>query len=125
MADSYDELECIICLYKISDDQPYSMLNTKYEKAKYHIECLEQWINKSHNGILTQETITSYSIYHKNKLIETIKVITYDHTENDIDLTVPLLQSNKNNQLQSNQNNQLQINQNVKNNWCDYFCIIL
>ena len=112
MADSQDELECIICFYKISDDQPYSMLDTKYEKGKYHTECLERWINKSHNGILTQETITSYSIYHKNKVIETIGVTTDDHIENNIDLTMPLLQTN-------------QINQNVKNNWCDYFCVIL
>ncbi|QKF94203.1 zinc finger protein RING/FYVE/PHD-type protein [Fadolivirus algeromassiliense] len=74
MTESSEELGCEICFYKVDDDQPYCKIDNKRENGKYHIECLERWLQKSNNGLHTQDKIISYSVYHGTELIETIKV---------------------------------------------------
>lgn len=91
MTDSYNSLECIICFYNITPDQPYSMINNKYEKYKCHVECLERWINKSHNGLCTQNEIKSYSIYQQGNLIETVRVENHIPNNDNNNSTAPLL----------------------------------
>ena len=70
----YDQ-ECIICTHEIYIEQPYAMIDNQNEKGKYHVECLEQWVSKNNNGILTQDKIISYSIYQKNGVITTINIM--------------------------------------------------
>jgi len=71
LTDSPDGPMCGICFVKL-DDIPYAMINDDGEKGKYHIHCLDQWIQKSNRGILIEQKINSYSIYHEDKLIETV-----------------------------------------------------
>lgn len=73
MDECYDN-ECVICAYDILKDQPYGMINNQYEKGKYHVECLEKWVNVSRNGLLTQYEIKSYSIYQHENLIEILEL---------------------------------------------------
>ena len=51
------------------NDQPYSIIERCSEKGKFHVQCLEQWLQKSNNGIFTQDKIETYSIYQNNILI--------------------------------------------------------
>lgn len=68
------EEECVICFNKLEHDQPYCKIDNKRENGNYHVECLEQWLQKSNNGLYTRDKIISYSIYHNSELIESIKV---------------------------------------------------
>lgn len=74
MAHFTDEIECEICLDELSNDQPYAKIDNKSESGKYHVECLERWLRRCNNGLHTQDRIMSYSIYHCNQIIETVKV---------------------------------------------------
>jgi len=71
LTDSPDGPMCGICFIKL-DDVPYAMINDDGEKGKYHVHCLNQWIQKSNRGILIEQKVNSYSIYHEDKLIDTV-----------------------------------------------------
>jgi hypothetical protein len=71
-----EENECPICYHLLTADQPYAMIDNTGEKGMYHIECLEKWLEKSKNGLITNNLITSYSVYHEGELIETKMVTT-------------------------------------------------
>lgn len=91
-AESFGE-ECYICFIKIKDDTPYASIDNEKD-IKCHPECLEQWINKANKCLITDEKIQSYSIYHNNSLIETIKVNSDQHIfdinkEVVIDINIP------------------------------------
>jgi hypothetical protein len=75
ITDSPEGPECVICMKKLND-YPYAVINKKGESGIYHVECLEQWLNKSHNrGVLQEEETELYSIYHNDQLIESINTI--------------------------------------------------
>lgn len=63
---------CIICFYKIKKDMQYAMIDNVHEKGKYHIPCLENWLTKSQNGLLSQDKIKGYKVYFENEVIETV-----------------------------------------------------
>lgn len=71
LTDSPDGPACSICFVKL-DDVPYALINDEGEKGRYHVHCLEKWIQKGTRGIMLDKKINSYSIYHMDKLIETI-----------------------------------------------------
>lgn len=71
LTDSPDGPICSICFNKLNDT-PYAMINDTGETGKYHIQCLEQWIQKSNRGTLIDKKTDTYSIYHDDKLIEII-----------------------------------------------------
>lgn len=70
-SDSDDDVpSCIICYYKIREDQPYAIMKDDIEaNKKYHVECLERWLAQSKKGILTRNSVDSYSIYQSGQLI--------------------------------------------------------
>ena len=70
---------CLICHHVMNIDQPYSILNSPRETSKYHVECLEQWVDVSNIGILSQEPMKSYSIYHDHTLLETLLIKSGKH----------------------------------------------
>lgn len=70
---SPDGFECPICFMSLADS-PYAMIDNTAEKGRYHVECLELWLNKSRNGILTQDKVKSYTVYHQDIQIETVKL---------------------------------------------------
>lgn len=69
-----NKITCIICYLKISPDDPYAMIDNNHEIGKYHLSCLETWLTKSTNGLLSQDKIESYTIYHHNQKIDTCSV---------------------------------------------------
>ena len=71
--DKLDELTCPICFIELNNS-PYAMIDNTSEKGRYHVECIELWLNRSRNGILTQDKIKGYTIYHEDTKIESIKV---------------------------------------------------
>ena len=87
---SSHEPECLICSHPLCEDQPYAMINNNNEKGKYHIECLERWLETSNNGLLTQDKIMSYNIYHNNNLIEQKNIIS-----NNTDIIIENLSRNE------------------------------
>lgn len=106
-SDSDDErngiIKCPICFNKFTNSQPFAMIDNTSEKGKYCIECIEKWLDISHNGLLTQDKVLSYSIYHENTLIETIPVSTIikntdtDTSINFIDETIITFDDNEDN----------------------------
>lgn len=56
--------ECCICYNDIELNKEYAIINNDIEKGIYHVHCLENWIQTSNNGILTQDKITSYIIFN-------------------------------------------------------------
>lgn len=70
LTDSPDGPICSICYNKLSDS-PYAKIDDPGEVGKFHIQCLEQWMQKSDRGIIVDKKITSYSVYHEDQLIET------------------------------------------------------
>ena len=65
--------ECPICLTDLGD-APYAMIDNTAEKGRYHVECLELWLNRSRNGILTQDKVFGYTVYHEAVQIETVRL---------------------------------------------------
>ena len=118
----HNDKECIICFYIIADDQPYCMINNKNERAKLHVECLEQWINKSQNGLYTQDEIKSYSIYQMDRLIETIIIPqNYVNDTTNMNDNIPLLHIDKKRTKKAiNENDHVS-----RNSGCENCCIII
>ena len=76
LADESIEDDCLICLYKISQEDPYAKIDNDLESnKKYHIECLEKWFSLNKKGILTRDKINSYTLYHRNTPIQTVKLL--------------------------------------------------
>lgn len=100
LTDSPDGPTCSICFYKLNDT-PYAMINDPGETGKYHVQCLEQWIQKSNRGILIEKKIDSYSIYHEDKLIETIVnkklQVPFQNDQTNTNETTVLIPSNEDN----------------------------
>lgn len=69
-----DQEICAICLQKVQED--YTMIDNAHEKGKYHMECLRAWLEKSLNGVLTQDKITGYHIYAQGILKQSITLET-------------------------------------------------
>ena len=68
---SNNDIECSICL-GVLYDSPYAKIDNNKEQGKYHTECLEGWLVRCQRGILCQDKVQSYSIYHDNILLEKI-----------------------------------------------------
>ena len=64
--------ECPICLDKINDE--FAVINNLGETGKYHPNCLQSWLGKSSNGILTNNIVETYSIYNDDKYINTLSI---------------------------------------------------
>lgn len=58
--------ECIICLDPVLSTR-YAVLNGEGEYCKYHIECLQQWVQKSNIGCLTGLPVETYSIFDNDE----------------------------------------------------------
>jgi hypothetical protein len=87
LLDNLESEECIICYEEIRADQIYAMIDQEGESAKYHVNCIEKWLNKSKNGILIQKPIEKLNLYfgndkvcHMNLLVPE-KVINYDQLD--------------------------------------------
>lgn len=68
--------ECGICYNSLEPNIEYSKINNPHESGSYHVQCLTNWLNNSHNGILTQDKITSYQIFINNEPIQTVMLPT-------------------------------------------------
>lgn len=69
LTDSPEGPSCGICYNKLTDG-PYAVINDQAEQDnKYHVQCLEQWVQKSKRGIILEKKIDSYSIYHDDTLV--------------------------------------------------------
>lgn len=99
---------CPICFIDL-EDSPYAMINNTSEKGRYHVECLERWLNKSRNGILTQDKIKGYTVYHEDTQIESIK----------LPPLIPLRSNRTSENYESNQRR----NYNNEPNCC--FCVVI
>lgn len=66
-----DKIVCIICYNKINSGDMYAIIDNKHEKGKYHVNCLEKWLEKSNHGLLSQDEIKSYSVYDNDQIIQT------------------------------------------------------
>ena len=77
------DMYCAICTSRINGNI-YTMIDNQNEKGKYHINCLEKWISRSKNGILTREEIESYSIYNNDIIIDTINFKKKNVSQNQI-----------------------------------------
>jgi len=79
---------CLICLDPVNDK--YAKIDNISETInKYHIECIDKWLNKSGRGLFTNDQIESYNIYDSNNILETIIVLknlnNFDNGDNHID----------------------------------------
>lgn len=80
---------CIICYENINNN--YAIIDSEKEtKVKYHIHCLDTWLENSKRGIMCDENIKSYSIYNNNnEFIKTIDIfddpITYIEFDQNIE----------------------------------------
>ena len=93
---SNNDIECPICL-GVLYDSPYAKIDNNKEQGNYHIECLEGWFNRCQRGILCQDRVQSYSIYHDNILLEKIILPSPRNNTNNI--------NNQNNQTRRNRTN--------------------
>ncbi len=76
--------ECLICLCKIKKNREYAVINNSGENGIYHHKCLKLWLNKSFNGILTDYTIETYSIYKYDRYLSTQRANSVRSTEKDL-----------------------------------------
>ena len=110
-----DEDECYICFQKIIKNQPYATIDNEREKGKFHEKCLEEWTNKSNNGIFTQDKINSYSLYQGNILIKCNPIASL---ENKIIINDRIQNTYEDENLMLNNNNTFNYN-------IAYFCYYL
>ena len=86
-----DNDECFICYINMDNDVPYAKINNLEETdKKYHLECLEEWINKSGRCVITDGMIESYSLYQNDNLISTHEVNNVPNTNNTLDVSITL-----------------------------------
>lgn len=66
--------ECAICMTELTEGEPYAVILT--EVGRYHIPCLEAWLEKSHRGILGDNHVDSYLVFldidQRASLIDTV-----------------------------------------------------
>ena len=77
----FEEEDCPICFEKISKNKIYVMIDSEGENAKYHVRCIEKWLNKSTNGILTQNQIEKINLNINNETFSQLKLIIPDHDD--------------------------------------------
>jgi len=80
--------ECPICLDNIDDD--FAVINNLGETGKYHPNCLQSWLEKSPNGILTNNIVETYSIYNNDKYINTLSINHEVINLNDDPFSIPI-----------------------------------
>lgn len=66
--------ECIICYEELRKDEIYAMIDHPGENGKYHVHCIESWLNRSTNGILIQNPIEKLNLYMDDKQISQMRV---------------------------------------------------
>lgn len=70
-----EEDECPICYEIILKNRVYVMIDNEGENGKYHVSCIEKWLNKSTNGILTQNKIKKLKLNINNKTFSQLNLI--------------------------------------------------
>ncbi len=77
------EDECVICYDEISKDKIFIMIDHPGESGKYHVQCIEKWMNKSLNGILVQKPIEKLNLLFEDKKIAEMKVVVHENIKYD------------------------------------------
>ena len=82
--------ECVICFEPIPTDQLYVMINAPGESSKFHFPCITKWLEKSTNGILTQQPITKLNICDNNSRDDTCIPINNNNTNTNTNIIANL-----------------------------------
>ena len=80
--------DCIIC-YCPLDPNNYAFINNDAERRACHPRCLQAWLTKSNNGILTQYKITSYLLFNNGDM-RTVQLVP-EETPGDPDIVLEVM----------------------------------
>lgn len=96
----HEEPVCSICLEEIQYDDMFAIIDGSPEgNIRYHASCLQEWFNHKDNvlskGVISRETVNSYTIYQKDELIGTValrdenqqRIIVTDPTNQNVTVT--------------------------------------
>jgi len=75
----FENDSCVICFEDITPYHVYAMIDSPGETGKYHVKCIEKWINKSTNGVLTQTPIEKINLMVNEQPYSHMKLIMPDH----------------------------------------------
>lgn len=100
---------CPICMLELYSEREYVKINNPGENSLMHRKCLTDWLMFSHNGIMTQDSISSYILYRDGQVMKIVDCAVEpdeeDKPESDDEMMYYIYRINHENQRDYRTNN--------------------